>query len=390
MNFDVIISGAGPAGLTAAILIAKDGVRTAIISPTANDDPRTTALMHPSMQLLKFMDVWTDELKSSCAPLKQLHLIDDTGNLITAPTLAFRADELDLAEFGWNVPLAKLVPVLKQRAQDLGVTFIADESKSAEAFSDHISVQTSKGEAYTAKLLIAADGASSPVRKSLGFTTESWSFDQSALATSFAHTATHQSVSTEFHKAAGPFTTVPLPGNRSSLVWMDRPARIATLHDLSDAELAIEIQLETKGKLGRVSEIGPRKIFPMSGQRATSFADNRCMIVGEAAHVLPPIGAQGLNLSLRDAAQAADLIVGDEDPGAPSILKDYNNLRRADVVPRQQIVNLMNTSLLSNFPALAVARAAGLGAIANIGVLRKLAMQQGLAPAANLPFAMRG
>ena len=390
MNFDVVISGAGPAGLAAAILLAKDGVKTAIISPTAKDDPRTTALMHPSMQLLKFMGVWTDELKSSCAPLKQLHLIDDTGNLITAPTLAFRAEELDLKEFGWNVPLAKLVPALKQRAQELGVTFIEDESTSAEAFSDHISVMISKGEARTAKLLIAADGASSPVRKSLGFTTEAWSFDQSAMATSFAHTATHQSVSTEFHKAAGPFTTVPLPGNRSSLVWMDRPARIATLHDLSDAELAIAIQLETKGKLGRISEIGPRKIFPMSGQRATSFADERCMIVGEAAHVLPPIGAQGLNLSLRDAAQAADLIVGAKDPGAPSILKDYNNLRRADVVPRQQIVNLMNTSLLSNFPALAVARAAGLAAIANIGFLRKLAMQQGLAPAANLPFAMRG
>jgi 2-octaprenyl-6-methoxyphenol hydroxylase len=128
----------------------------------------------------------------------------------------------------------------------------------------------------------------------------------------------------------------------------------------------------------------------MRGQRATTFATKRCMVIGEAAHVLPPIGAQGLNLSLRDAAQAADLIIGAEDPGIESILKEYNMLRRADVVPRQQIVNVMNHSLLSNFPGLAIARASGLNAVANFAPLRNLAINQGLAPSANLPFAMRG
>jgi 2-octaprenyl-6-methoxyphenol hydroxylase len=170
---------------------------------------------------------------------------------------------------------------------------------------------------------------------------------------------------------------------------MDRPTRIDALLKLSDAELATEIQLETKGTLGRISDVGPRKAFPMKGQRATTFATKRCMVIGEAAHVLPPIGAQGLNLSLRDAAQAADLIIGADDPGADKTLKEYNTLRRADVLPRQQMVNLMNQSLLSNFPAYGMARAAGLGAIANFAPLRKMAMQQGLAPSANLPFAMR-
>jgi 2-octaprenyl-6-methoxyphenol hydroxylase len=114
------------------------------------------------------------------------------------------------------------------------------------------------------------------------------------------------------------------------------------------------------------------------------------MFIGEAAHVLPPIGAQGLNLSLRDAAQACDLIVGAKDPGAEALLKEYDTLRRADVLPRQQIVNLLNSSLLTSFAALPLARAAGLTAIANFAPLRKLAMGQGLAPSGNLPFAMRG
>ena len=172
-------------------------------------------------------------------------------------------------------------------------------------------------------------------------------------------------------------------------MWLDRPAAITARSKLSDAELAIQIQLETKGNLGRISGIGARKTFAMNGQRANSFVAMRCMVLGEAAHVLPPIGAQGLNLSLRDAAQAADLIIAADDPGAEHVLREYNALRRADVVPRQNMVNMLNQSLLNNFPALAVARALGLSAIARFGPLRKLAMTQGLAPA-NLPFAMRG
>ena len=390
-DYTAIISGAGPAGLAAACLLALDGVKTAVIAPPPiADDPRTTALMQPAMQLLRFIGVWNDELKSVSAPLKHLHLIDDTGNLVSAATIEFSASELDLEAFGWNVPLAQLVSALSQRAEALGVVSIIDASAGAACDENLVTIKTENGNSHSAKILLAADGADSKLRHSLGIDVEQWVYDQSALATSFSHTASHQNISTEYHKSAGAFTTVPLPGNRSSLVWMDRPARIEALLALSDHELAIEIQLETKGNLGRISEIGPRKTFPMRGQRATSFATKRCMIIGEAAHVLPPIGAQGLNLSLRDAAQAADLIIGSEDPGTESILREYNAIRRADVVPRQQMVNLLNQSLLSEFPALSLARAAGLSAITNFAPLRNFAMRQGLAPSANLPFAMRG
>ncbi len=389
-DYTAIISGAGPAGLAAACLLALDGVKTAVIAPPPNTDPRTTALMQPAMQLLKFIGVWNDELKSVSAPLKHLHLIDDTGNLVAAPTIEFSASDLNLEAFGWNVPLAQLIPALRQRAERLDVDFITDASVGAASNENQITVKTESGNTYSAKILLAADGADSKLRQSLGISVESWVYDQSALATSFSHSVSHQNISTEYHKSAGPFTTVPLPGNRSSLVWMDRPARIDALHKLSDQDLAIEIQLETKGNLGRISDIGPSKTFPMRGQRATTFAAKRCMVIGEAAHVLPPIGAQGLNLSLRDAAQAADLIIGSDDPGTESVLREYNLIRRADVLPRQHMVSLLNHSLLSEFSALSLVRAAGLAAISNFAPLRNLAMRQGLAPSANLPFAMRG
>ena len=390
IDFTAIVSGAGPAGLAAAILLKLDGITTAIIAPESPNDPRTVALMQPSMQLLKFIGVWTEDLKAHCAPLKHLQIVDDTGNYVTAPTLTFSASEIDLDAFGWNVPLTYLVPILRRRAEELGIPIFAAASEKTEQVEGGIVITTSDGQRLVAKVAIAADGVESVLRKSIGVGVESWSFDQSALVTSFAHSGPHNSMSTEYHKSAGAFTTVPLPDNHSSLVWMDRPARVEALYNLSDAELATEIQLETKGNLGRIFQIGPRKTFPMRGKRATILAKNRTIMVGEAAHVFPPIGAQGLNLSLRDAAQAADLIIGCEDPGADSVMKNYNALRSTDVVLRQHMIQFVNNSFLSSFPALPLARVAGLSAIASFPPLRQLTMQQGLAPSANLPFAMRG
>ncbi len=388
-DFKAIISGAGPAGLSAAVLLALDGVKCAIIAPPFVDDPRTTALMQPAMQMLKFIGLWPSDLQSHCAALKQLHLVDDTGNMFAAPRVEFSAREMNLEEFGWNVPLAKLVPALQARAQELGVVFIEGTSASVETRESQITVKTDAGQTLTAEVILIADGAKSKLREQLGFDIETERFDQMALATSFEHSVRHDFISTEFHKSAGPFTTVPLPGNRSSLVWMERPARMAELMALTDNQLAIEIQLESHGLLGKISNIGPRKTFQMQSQRATSFAKNRAILIGEAAHALPPIGAQGLNLSLRDAAQAADLIIGSADAGAENICTQYNGLRRADVLPRQQMVALLNRSLLSGLLPFNMARAGGLAAIAKFSPLRGLAMRQGLSPALGLPFAMR-
>ena len=389
-DFTAIVSGAGPAGLAAAILLAQDGVKIALIAPSTSEDPRTTALMQPAIQLLKFIGIWPGEIATHCAPLKRLHLVDDTGNMVAAPKIEFTAGELGLEEFGFNVPLALLIPALRHRAEVVGVYFISGRSVTATSNEDSISVTTEDGASVSAKILLIADGAASPLRKALGFTTETTRYDQMALAISFDHSAAHEFTSTEFHKDAGPFTTVPLPGDRSSLVWMAKPSRIEALLALSEKDLCTEIQLESHGLLGRISNLGPRKAFPMQSNSATVFAKSRAMLVGEAAHALPPIGAQGLNLSLRDAATAADLIIGADDPGSTAITTEYDKQRRADVAPRVAMTGLLNASLLSELTPFHLARAAGLAAVANIAPLRKLALRQGLGTASKLPFAMRG
>lgn len=388
-DYKVIVAGAGPAGLAAAALLAKEGVATVLVAPISADDPRTVALMQPSIQLLRYLDIWPGNLKDQTAPLRKLRIIDDTGSLLAAPNLEFESQELNLEAFGWNIPLGLLLPALRKRAEVLGVTFIEASAIGARSSGDAIHITLSNTVEISASFCLAADGANSAMRKAAGIATDTWSYDQTAIATSFTHSMGHDNVSTEYHKSAGPFTTVPLPENHSSLVWMERPARAEALMALSDTELAAEIQIETHGELGVISNLGPRKSFPMKGLTARQFARDRVMLIGEAAHVVPPIGAQGLNMSLRDAALAADLILSSKDAGSDRLMTEYNASRRAEVLPRQQLIDLMNKSLLLGLVPLEGVRTLSLAALHYFGPLKHLVMQQGLQPRHNLPFAMR-
>ena len=165
--------------------------------------------------------------------------------------MTFSASEAGFDAFGWNVPLTELTPMMHARAMALGVTFIDDKTETSELSDDAIILKTQSGKTYSAKIAIAADGGNSPLRKSRGIETEKWSYKQSALVTSFSHTGPHGSMSTEYHKRAGAFTTVPLPGNRSSLVWMDRPERAEALFAMNDHDLAVEDVAVTEASVAK-------------------------------------------------------------------------------------------------------------------------------------------
>lgn len=383
-DFDVAVVGAGPAGLVAACLAAAKGFATAMITGPLADrpDPRTVALMMPSLAVLEDCGIWPGSLKGQTAPLRKLRLIDDTGALLSAPELVFAARELGLEAFGWNIPLSVLKPTLEARCAELGIRFFRDSVSGFACEAKKAALTLSDGAVLSAKLVLAADGRQSLLRRAVGIDTISWSYDQTAIAVSFAHSQPHRDVSSEYHKPAGPFTTVPLPEQRSSLVWMEAPARAAELMALDDRSLAAEIQALSHGELGLISDIGPRRSFPMSGARAERFARDRVMLIGETAHVVPPIGAQGLNMSLRDAADAVDLMTAARDAGediaSAKVLSDYDRRRQRDVRPRQAVIDLMNRSLLSGFLPLEAGRAAGLAALASFGPLRRFAMSAGL------------
>jgi 2-octaprenyl-6-methoxyphenol hydroxylase len=388
---DVIVAGAGPAGLLAACLAAGHGFTTAMVTgpESTRPDPRTVALMIPSLKVLEAAGLWPGKLIEIAAPLRKLRLVDDTGALFSAPELTFSAREAGLEAFGWNIPLAVLKPALEERARTLGVQFHRASVSSCAVEGAIAALALDDGSRLRSRLVLAADGRNSPVRRAVGIGTITWSYEQTAIAVSFAHSQAHSDISSEYHRPAGPFTTVPLPGKRSSLVWMEKPARAEALMKLDDKALAAEIQAMSHGELGLISDIGPRQSFPMSGARAETFARHRVMLIGEAAHIVPPIGAQGLNMSFRDASDAIGLMAAardkGEDFGADLVLSDYDARRQRDVRPRQMVIDLMNRSLLSGYLSMDAGRAAGLAALASFGPLRRFAMTIGLGGSSSPP-----
>src|SRR5262245_59651277 len=394
-DVDVVVAGAGAVGLATACLIAAAGHHALLLAPpdARKPDPRTVALMQPAMQLLAAIGVWPGALAEASEKLAVLRIVDDRLGIVAAPELTMAASEIDADCFGWNIPVEPLRSALQSRARLLGVTRLAAEVKTLEPTRDRLLLGTDAGP-VTARLAVAADGQDSTLRSLAGIAITEWSYPQEALASSFGHSLPHGGTSTEYHKRGGPFTTVPLPGNRSSLVWMDRPERIEGVLAMTDALFCSTLQAELHGDLGRITAPGPRRAFPMRGLLARRFAGERMLLAGEAAHLLPPIGAQGLNTSLRDGALAAELINDALDqgqaPGAPPLLDDYERRRRRDVMPRQAIVDLANRSLIASLLPVDLMRSAGLGLVVAVPWLRRLAIASGLGLSDDLPLVMRG
>lgn len=391
----VVIVGGGPAGLTAAITLAEAGVPTVLAGKRpARPDYRTTALLAGSIQALTTLGVW-QTCAEDAAPLRTMRIVDDTGRIWRAPEVKFEATEIGLDAFGQNIENRHLTAALERRARALpALRMIEAQVRAIEPGEREAVVRLEDGEALVASLVIGADGRKSLARAAAGIKVDERAYPQSALTVCFGHTRPHRDISTEFHTPSGPFTLVPLPGLRSSLVCVLDPETAEQFSALDDDALSGEIERRSHSILGKIAVEQGRGLFPLMNATARSFADGRIALIGEAAHVMPPIGAQGLNLGLRDAASIGETVVAayraHADPGGASVLAHYNEQRRADVASRSMAIDLVNRSLLSDFLPVQGARGLGLYLIDRVGPLRRAVMREGIAPASNEPRLMRG
>lgn len=394
LKTEVAVVGGGPAGLTAAIALTRAGVETILISKRpAQADHRTTALLLGSVTALEALGVWTG-CRPHAAPLRRMRIVDDTGRLLRAPEITFAADEIGLAAFGYNLENRLLLAALDEAARNAAVTRIDSAARGIEISEDQVTVALENGDAACARLVIGADGRRSLCRAAAGIESEGRTYPQTALAFNLGHTRPHQDISTEFHTPQGPFTLVPLPGNRSSLVFVTDPATVQAVSALDDAAFAGELERRAHSILGKFTVEPGRGRFPLAMETARRFAASRIALMGEAAHVLPPIGAQGLNLGLRDAATIAEIVVDarrtGEDAGGSAALARYDGLRRADVATRALAVDVLNRTLLSDLLPLQSARQLSFFMLERIGPLRRAVMREGVSPAAAQPRLMRG
>ena len=385
IRFDVAVVGGGPAGVSAAIALALTGAKTALIArrmPYA--DNRTTALLGDSVDFLKDVNVWS-RCSDKAAPLRAMRLVDDTGRLIRAPEVKFSSDEIGLAEFGYNIANRELMSALEDRAAEIpDLVRFDDEADTIEPDEAAVAIGTKGGQSISARLVVGADGRQSLSRIAAGIDVRQRTLNQAALTFNISHSRPHRNISTEFHTSQGPCVFVPLPGNCSSVVWVSSLKEAERLIALSDDELSEAAEARSHSILGQIRIEPGRNLFPLAIEQPRRFAQRRIALIGEAAHVLPPIGAQGLNMGLRDAADIADIVHGaiaaGDDPGTSQVLDRYNWARRADVTSRTFVIDLANRSLVSDFLPMQSLRAAGLHLLGSIGPLRRIAMREGLAP----------
>jgi 2-octaprenyl-6-methoxyphenol hydroxylase len=378
----IIVAGTGPTGLIAALALADLGMPVTLAGPPASsEDRRTTALMTPALAQLDALGV-LDALKAKAAPLKVMRIVDATKRLIRSPVVTFRAAEIGEDHFGLNMPNRDLNAALEAAiAARPTIDWRRELVAGWIIGSEKVVARLAGGTAIDAVLAVAADGRLSPAREAAGISTSVRSYPQAALVLNFEHSRGHGFISTEFHTETGPFTQVPLPGNRSSLVWVVKPKTAEELMALDDGSLSARVEEQMQSMLGRVSVEPGRQIYPLGATLPARFAQKRVALVGEAAHVFPPIGAQGLNLGMRDVRDLVAIVSENRfDPGAETALSAYDRKRRPDVLARAGAVNLLNLSLLSDMLPAQLARSAGLGVVGGFAPIRALFMREGLQP----------
>lgn len=392
LKADIIVTGAGPAGLTLSILLGRTGFKVILIDaeppkPIDTNHPsgRTAALLNSSINVLKAAGLW-DALKDIATPLKIMKIIDDSTGASDRPAVEFVAADIGQDCFGYNIPNAPLRVALADRMASVkNITHLAPAKlKTYKTDGGKIIAVTEDGQKISASLIIGTDGRNSIVRKVAGIEAKTHDYDQTAMTCLIEHTKSHKHTSTEFHRSGGPFTFVPMGGNQSSIVWVEKTSDAKKYLAMKKPEYERAIQDRTCGYLGTVSLKSSPESWPLMMLSSERLAGDRAVIAAEAAHVMSPIGAQGLNLSLRDIATLAEVLTDaarlGEDIGSKLVLDRYERRRHLDIKSHVIGIDGYNRLVANDFSFLKDMRRLGLKGLDKIPGLKSIAMHQGLIP----------
>lgn len=354
---DIVVAGGGVAGLATAARLAADHLSVTVVDPNGHGaesaDNRTTAFLMPAIESFRKAGVW-EAMAPHATALEAMKIVDLGG---TAPghgvTRAFEAAEIGDVPFGYNIPNRVVRKALTDRiaaAENVSLIDGCMVDGLVRRRRD-VHARLSNGRVLEARLAVAADGRDSRLRDEAGITVRRWHYNQRALVFAVTHEAPHRNVSTEIHTIGGPLTLVPLPDSdgkpASAVVWLMPSERAAALMEGDDATLGTEITAASSGIFGPLTVIaGDRASWPIIGQLAGRFHAERLALVGEPAHVVPPTGAQGLNMSLADAEALTRLVVRaaglGKDIGETAVLEAFNAERFPDVAARVASVDILN------------------------------------------------
>ena len=383
--------------MMAALTLGNKGFSVLCVDPAPpitdaaadGSDLRSTAFLQPAISLFKEVGLW-ERLAPFAAPLDVMRLVDAGGaDGLPRTTRDFVATDMGQESFGYNFPnwllRREMVAALADRPE---ITFLPGTSlKDILVRSAEARVALSDGTQVSTPLVIGADGRNSRVRELSNISASTTRYGQKAIVFAVAHADPHENISTEVHRTGGPFTLVPLPDDetgthRSAVVWMENGPEASRLFDLPDEAFAVAATDRSAGVLGPLTLASARRIWPIVTQVADAITAPRTALIAEAAHVMPPIGAQGLNMSLRDLSELAKLLEtardSGQDLGGPSVLDAYARARRSDIDLRLLGVDLLNRAAMTDIQPLMDLRRRGLEALHGVRPVRQTAMRLGL------------
>jgi len=396
---ELLIVGGGLIGLLLGSACAGAGLGVAIADRQdpgtmlgAGFDGRSSAIAYGSRRVLDALDLWP-EIAAEAEPILEIRVADNGSPLF----LHYDHRDLDAATpLGYIVENRVLRRILLDRIRSLeSLTFLAPLDVSAVETSSLAAVATlSDGRTITARLIAAADGQESRLRRTAGIRTVEWRYRQTGIVTTVQHDRPHGGIAVEHFLPAGPFAILPMTGNRSSIVWTERAELAARLVALPDAAFAAEIAARFGDFLGAVEPIGPRWTYPLGLMLAERYVAERLALVGEAAHVIHPIAGQGLNLGIRDVAALAELVIDRRrlglDIGDPDLLGHYQQWRRLDTLALALVTDGLNRLFSNQLAPLRLARDLGLAAVHRLPPLKRLLMRDAMGLSGDLPRLVRG
>jgi 2-octaprenyl-6-methoxyphenol hydroxylase len=402
-RIDALIGGAGFAGLALAIALRQGlgpSFSVTVADPAltgAAKDGRASAIVAAARRLFETIGVWQ---KVEAQPILDMVVTDSRLSDVVRPVfLTFEGDVGPGEPFAHMIENAALLAALVEKAKDEGVALRTAAVADFGFTNDRVSVRLSDGEMLAARLLIAADGARSAIRKRAGIASHGFSYGQSAIVATVAHERDHRGRAEEHFLPAGPFAILPLKrdpsvGHRSSIVWTEQAHEAARIVALPDAEFHAELERRFGLHLGEIRVVGPRRVHPLGLSVARTFIADRLALVGDAAHVIHPIAGQGLNMGLKDVAALAEVIVDAArlglDPGSLAVLERYQRWRRFDTVAMGVATDGLNRLFSNQSDVLRLVRDVGLGVVDRLPALKHLFIREAAGLVGEVPKLLRG
>ncbi|GAB2186496.1 ubiquinone biosynthesis hydroxylase [Roseibium sp. LAB1] len=399
--FDVVIAGGGYVGLSLAVALKQGdaSLTCAVVDPKPMDDlhkdPRASAIAAAASRMLSQLGIW-QKIAGEAQPINEMIVTDSKLRDAVRPVfLTFGGEATEGEPFAHMMPNGVMMPALYKAAKALGVTFFAPgTAETFRSHPDHVDLVLEDGTLLKSRLLVAADGVRSRLRDLAGIRTVNWDYGQSGIVTTVKHERPHNGRAEEHFLPAGPFAILPLPGNRSSLVWTEKTADADRLIRSDDFTFELELERRFGHHLGTLELDGPRRAYPLGLKLARDFVKPRFALIGDAAHGIHPIAGQGLNLGFKDVAALAEVLVDarrlGQDLGGFDVLERYQRWRRFDTFQMGVVTDVLNRLFSNDNDVLRAVRDFGLGIVDRMPGLKTQFIKEAAGFAGPVPKLLSG